>query len=272
MLSRNGSPTHEPTIQILFADATADPGLRTVAGRPGRLPGTLRTVSETLNNALAVDTQYNWAAMFTAYASGSSLDDISATFACPMSVLRRAATAQDWAAIASRLVAPAPTPPAAPTEARMAVLEANRAKNYQMADMLRDRLIHDFTQLRHGTLRIDKALVSRGQIMHTDAEPGPQDILAMANAAKNVADMTYRALGDVQQDERGNRSSGDATSITVVLPTVVHAPMPEAKVVDVVDLRPKTHTIDEVIAKKQEEKKKQLADKVFDPDDGPPEI
>jgi len=223
---------------------------------------------------LAIDSAYNWAAMFTAYASGSSLEDISSTFACPMPVLRRAATSQDWAAIASRLVTPPPATVAAPTEARMAVLEANRAKNYQMADLLRDRLIHDFTQLRHGTLRIDKALVSRGQVIHTDAEPGPQDLVAMANAAKNVADMTYRALGDVQagEDRGGNKNSGDIGGITVILPTVVHAAPIEAKAVEVVDLRPKEKNLEDILNKREAERKKRLADSVLESEDGPPEI
>ena len=232
--------------------------------------------SETLQGLAAQETAYNWAAMFTAFASGSSLEDIAATFACPMPVLRRAATVQDWAAIASRLVTPAPAPLATPTEARMAVLEANRSKNYQMADMLRDRLIHDFTQLRLGTLKVEKALMHKGDVVHTEVDPGPQDMVALANAAKSVADMTYRALGDVQADEsRSGVSKGEATSITVILPTVVNAARPlemPAKVVEVVDLRTPHKTIDEQVEENLIKQRKNLSERALDPNDGPPDI
>lgn len=208
-------------------------------------------LSETIDQALAAETQFNWPAMFTAFASGSSLDDISATFACPLPVLRRAASVQDWAAMASRIVAPPAVQAKPETEARLAVLEANRSKNYQMADLLRDRLIHDFTALRQGTLRVEKVTSSRGQVIHTEVEPGPQDMLAMANAAKSVADMTYRALGDVQAEDRNaSRGSGDATSITVILPTVVHTAPVESIPVEVVDLRKQGIEVDTVIKEK----------------------
>jgi hypothetical protein len=221
-----------------------------------------RPLANAVGQNLAVDTQYNWAAMFTAFASGSSLEEISATFACPMPVLRRAATAQDWAAIATRLVTPPAAQPKPETETRLAVLEANRRKNYEMADMLRDRLMHDFAQLKHGTLKVEKALMHKGEVIHTEVDPGPQDMVAMANAAKAVADMTYRALGDVQAgEERNGPRQGEAAAITVILPTVVHNHGPAAPAIDVtqgaevVDLRPRRGvSIDEVVEKKAAQK------------------
>lgn len=228
--------------------------------------------SKTAETALAAETAYNWAAMFTAFASGTPLDEIAQVFACPMPVLRRVATLQDWAAIASRLTTPAPLDAKPDTETRMAIIEANRRKNYEMADMLRDRLIHDFTALRQGTLRVDRALSTRDGIVHVDVEPGPQDMVSLANAAKTVAEMTYRALGDGSTDDRSASRGSDAGAITVILPTVVHThatPMPEAKPVEVVDLRPKGQLIDAALAQKEGERKKSLADRVMESDDVP---
>lgn len=217
------------------------------------------------------ETVYNWAAMFTSYASGSSLEDIADAFACPLPLLRRAATTQDWAAIASRLVTPPALPPKPETDTRLAILERNRAKNYEMADMLRDRLIHDFTQLRNGSLRVEKALVSKGQILHTDVEVGPSDLVALANAAKTVSDMTYRALGDVNAEERQTKGAMEAASITVILPTVVHNhnhQLPDEPK-EVIDLRPVEKTIDDAIAERREAAKARAKALVRSVDDGP---
>lgn len=228
-----------------------------------------KELSNAVQAAVEHETAYNWAAMFTAFASGSSLEDIAATFACPLPILRRAATTQDWAAIASRLTAPVPVQPKPETEGRMALLEANRAKNYALADMLRDRLIHDFGLLRAGTLRVDKALVSKGQVVHADVEPGPQDLVALANAAKSVADMTYRALGDVTLEERGagGGRGTDPTSITVILPTVVAAPTlaDAAAPRPVIDLRPTGKSIEIAVEESKAGRAKAISGGVSDP-------
>jgi hypothetical protein len=139
-----------------------------------------------------------------------------------------------------------------------------------MADMLRDRLIHDFQQLRSGTLRVEKALVSKGQILHTDVEVGPSDLVALANAAKTVSDMTYRALGDTNAEERQTKGPMDAASITVILPTVVHnhGQLP-AEPKEVIDLRPVEKTIDDVIQERREAAKVKAKAMVRSVDDGP---
>jgi hypothetical protein len=223
------------------------------------------------DKATALDTpQHNWAAMFTAFASGTSLEEIAEVFACPMPVLRRVATTQDWAAIASRLNAPVPLEAKPDTEGRLAVIEANRRKNYEMADILRDRLMHDFTALRQGTLRVDRALSTREGIVHVDVEPGPQDMVSLANAAKAVAEMTYRALGDGAADDRSSSRVSDAGAITVILPTVVHhtdtKPRNATPVEVVVDLRPKAQLIDAVV---QTDRKKSHVEHAMDSDDIP---
>lgn len=194
---------------------------------------------------VAHETTFNWAAMFTAYANGSKLEDISQLFACPMTVLRRVATTQDWATMSSQLVMPQARDLPDITESRMRRLEANRAKNFEMADILREKLLKDFQSLRDGTLKVERAVAYKGEVHHTEVEPGPQDMVSLANAAKSVAEMTYRALGDVAAEDRqaNNGKGGDAASITVILPTVVHttsAPREEKPVQQVIDLRPTT--------------------------------
>lgn len=219
------------------------------------------------------DTAHNWAAMFTAFASGTPLEEISQVFACPMPVLRRAATSQDWAAIASRLTAPTPLEAKADTESRLEAIEANRRKNFEMASILRDRLVHDFLALRAGTLRVDRALSTREGIVHVDVEPGPQDMVSLANAAKSVAEMTYRALGDGAADDRSSSRGSDAGAITVILPTVVHhtqsdpRPVKATPVEVVVDLRPEPQLLDAVVT--QADRKKSYVEHAMDSDDVP---
>lgn len=193
----------------------------------------------------ASETTYNWAAMFTAYAGGSKLDEIAQIFACPMPILRRAAMTQDWATMSAKLITPAARDVPDVTEARLKRLEANRAKNFELADILREKLMLDFIALRNGTLKVERAVAYKGEVHHTEVEPGPQDMVALANAAKNVAEMTYRALGDVAAEDRQitPHRNGDGASITVILPTVVHAsnsPRQEKIVQQVIDLRPGT--------------------------------
>ena len=196
-----------------------------------------------LQHLAAAETAWNWAAMFTAYANGSKLEEISQIFSCPMPVLRRAATTQDWASMSAQLVAPQARELPDVTESRMRRLEANRARNFELADILREKLLRDFQALRDGTLKVERAVAYKGEVHHTEVEPGPQDMVALANAAKSVAEMTYRALGDVAAEDRQvtNGKNGDAASITVILPTVVHTSAPkEDRPVQVVDLRPAT--------------------------------
>jgi hypothetical protein len=203
------------------------------------------SIQDPLARFAASETTYNWAAMFVAYSGGSKLEEISQIFACPMPVLRRAAMTQDWATMSAKLVVPTARDIPDVTEARLKRLESNRAKNFELADILREKLLQDFIALRNGTLKVERVAAYKGEVHHTEVEPGPQDLVALANAAKNVSEMTYRALGDVAAEDRQITGSknGDAASITVILPTVVHttnAPREEKVVQQVIDLRPTT--------------------------------
>jgi hypothetical protein len=203
------------------------------------------SIQDPLARFAASETTYNWAAMFVAYSGGSKLEEISQIFACPMPVLRRAAMTQDWATMSAKLVVPTARDIPDVTEARLKRLESNRAKNFELADILREKLLKDFIALRNGTLKVERVAAYKGEVHHTEVEPGPQDLVALANAAKNVSEMTYRALGDVAAEDRQivGAKNGDAASITVILPTVVHttnAPREEKVVQQVIDLRPTT--------------------------------
>jgi hypothetical protein len=202
--------------------------------------------SDTINRLTATETHWNWAAMFTAYANGSKLEEIATIFACPMPVLRRAAMTQDWATMSAKLVVPEARDMPEITENRLARLEANRAKNYDLADILREKLMKDFIALKNGTLKVERCVAYKGEVHHTEVEPGPQDMVALANAAKSVAEMTYRALGDVAAEDRQitQGKNNDSASITVILPTVVHhtGSKDDAKPVEVIDLRPPAST------------------------------
>ena len=187
----------------------------------------------------------NWVAMFAAYCGGSTLAEISQTYAVPLAALHRVADTQGWVDIAARVSMPpdAPAPLKALTENRIALLEENRRKNYDLADALRQKLAEDFQLLRQGKLKVERVMTARTEVIHVEVDPGPQDLVALANAAKSVADMTYRALGDVAVEEKTAAANGTAQAITVILPTVIHAGAPEHAPTRVVDLRPSEITM-----------------------------
>lgn len=182
----------------------------------------------------------NWVGMFASYCGGATLEEIAQTYAIPYATVNRVATVQGWADIAARVAVPAnaPAPLKALTENRIALLEENRKKNYQLADALRDKLVTDFQALRQGKLKVEKVLTARSEVIHVEVDPGPQELVALANAAKAVAEMTYRALGDTSAEERTAPAATNGQAITVILPTVIHAGAPDHAPTRVVDLRP----------------------------------
>jgi hypothetical protein len=164
--------------------------------------------------------EHNWAAMFAAFIAGSGLDEIARTFAVESTALRELATTQDWASLASRVTSPL----AKHTNSERN--ERNRERNLLMAELLRDRLIADFESLKAGTLTFAKQSTANGVVVTLENDPGPQDLVAYANAAKAVSEITYRALGDEMPTEttapRTRSARADEVgTITVVLPAVV---------------------------------------------------
>jgi hypothetical protein len=182
----------------------------------------------------------NWVAMFASYCAGATLVEISQAYAIPLPAIQRVAAVQGWGSIAARVAVPqeGSAQHARLAENRMALLEENRRKNYDLADSLRTKLVDDFQKLRKGELKVEKVMTVQRDLVHIEVEPGPQDLVALANAAKQVADMTYRALGDQLTEERKSEGTSNAQAITVILPTVIHAPTPDPSPMRVVDLRP----------------------------------
>jgi hypothetical protein len=188
---------------------------------------------------LEMEARVNWVGMFAGYCAGAALEDLSNTYAVPLPLLEHVARTQDWAGIAARVSVPANYIPT-PDQTRLAVIEENRRRNYELASGLRERLVKDVLALQKGDLKIEKAVVHRGTIIHTELEPAPQDIVALANAIRATADVTYRALGDVEAKDRTSTgvSEKDIQSITVILPTVVHQIASNHDERPVIDLRP----------------------------------
>jgi hypothetical protein len=185
-----------------------------------------------------IELEFNWPAMYSAFARGSSLDEISMTFACPLPLLRRASTQQGWAELAEKTFPIASKPRLGQNDhARFVAIEANRKANLDMARTLRATVVRHLEALQEDRLMVERVNVSKGLVTVTPTKPTPSDILAYANAAKVTADITYAALGDrADSGGVGKKSSDDPPSaITVILPSVVVANR-ERKVSRVIDL------------------------------------
>jgi len=171
---------------------------------------------------------YLYTPAFVAFCSGASVDEIAAEFKIPIESLKAKIRQENWRGLIKRMAGRI-TADRIPGEDALARCEANRAKNFEMASKLREHLIEVVGALRAGTLRIKKVLHRKGETIEFLAEPGPADWVSIAAYARTIADMTYRALGDMVANggykadvNQGNQTPESA--LTIVLPEVVARP------------------------------------------------
>lgn len=172
--------------------------------------------------------RYPWSAAFLAFCKGFTVPQISGVYGIPERTLEARAVDEHWAALASELtVAKTPSQATRELKASLEDLEANRSKNLRVFERLRNVLSEKITQLERGELKIVKPFFSArtGEVTTAEIDPAPADLVQIAQAAKLVAEGTYRALGDAVAAEGvagGKVSSGDGTrQITIYLPTLV---------------------------------------------------
>ncbi len=174
---------------------------------------------------------HNLPAAFLGFARGQTLDELSQTMAIPLSTLQEYAQKQNWLALAAKLsVAPEPQ---GILKAQLAVIEANRKKNFQIASDLRDDLIDVVRNLRStgGHAMIEKQWHYRGAVTRAEVPMSISDRATLASYAKTIADLTYRSLGDRDAAEGGGHegpaNAQSAPTITIILPGVISRPRNE---------------------------------------------
>jgi hypothetical protein len=210
-------------------------------------------------------TSHNWAAAFTAYVGGSTLDEISAVFGIPDSTLRARSVSEKWPIMRDKLLAQSKalvTTEAGPmsqleannsllppeVRARLALIKQNRERQYARAVKMGEELDRILHEVREGTYKVGKHVsVPKVGPVWVEAAPGPADLVNIATYARTLADLAYRALGDAAADGQERRAEVSATNspqqaITIILPTAIGAPRGERVLPPgdgpVIDLRP----------------------------------
>lgn len=168
---------------------------------------------------------YNHAAAFTAYAKGEDLDNIALALAIPVSKLKDWVRMEGWRRLAAEVKSLLPaTVPEARAECAMAKIQANRDRNLELADKLRDVLARTVEKLHAGTLKL-RRMTSKGEVI--ESEPTFRDLRDLAAFAKDVAELGYRALGDQPAPQREGGEGSAPGQITIVLPAPVAQPRQE---------------------------------------------
>ena len=168
---------------------------------------------------------YNYAAAFVAFTRNVPVEDIAQTFAIPATSLKNKIRTEGWAVLANDYLPLATVAPRA--ERDLERVQANREKNLTIAAQLQDDLIEMVEALRKGELKLKKVLATGGIV---EMQPTIKDRLDLAQYAKTVSEMTYRAHGDAAPS---GREGGDtalplgANIINIILPAQVAQPRPE---------------------------------------------
>lgn len=168
----------------------------------------------------AMGASYNFAAAFVEFCKGTSLDDISLALAIPITRLKSRAHGEGWSMLAPALPA---APTTCPAERDLARINENRERNLAIARQLQEDLGELIGKLRDGTLKLTRVFANG---LQTEVDPSIRDRADLANYAKNVAEMSYRAIGDVEKSRNAPGEAGNSgpQQITIVLPPAVAAP------------------------------------------------
>lgn len=154
-------------------------------------------------------TSRNWAAMFVAYADGSSLDEIADKFKCDPKTLANVASENKWKALAFRAPQRLDKLMAGTDEAQaLDRLRDNREKNLLMFQDLRTVFEAQVELLKLGELRVVEYKASKQGLEEIERPLAPADLVALSVFAKNIAQGTYDALGDAPSGGQPESASG----------------------------------------------------------------
>lgn len=133
----------------------------------------------------------------------------------------------------------------APMKAKLELIRRNREVNYKVACELRDDLLEVVAKLRSGELTLEKQWHNKGAVTRAEVEPSIVDRVNLATYARTVADLSYRALGDMAMGEKAASDAGAGTGagapppITIILPGAIAGPRErQARKAQVIDLQP----------------------------------
>jgi len=169
---------------------------------------------------------YNRVAAFVEYArGGSSLEEISRALVIPLEELKRWYRKERWDVLAPKLsLATAANAGALVDDetARKRIAE-NRDRNLAVATKLQADLLEVVDKLRAGTLKVKKVFANGST---AEVDPSLRDRNDLALYARNVAEISYRALGDTEpcKNPHTDPASPTAGQITIVLPALLAAP------------------------------------------------
>ncbi len=171
-----------------------------------------------------IATRHNWAAAFLEYMNGGSIEEIAKTLDIPYQRLFRRARGERWATLVNKLTVAAPETSSPDAELALKRVLENREKNLVIARMLQADVLEQVELLQEGSLMISRQ-TSAGAVIEVPA--GIKERADLAGYARDVAELSYRALGDAapSRTESGNSSSNSAhTPITIILPQVIALP------------------------------------------------
>jgi hypothetical protein len=165
---------------------------------------------------------WNRTAAFIEYSRGTALEDIAHALAIPLDALMRWSHEDKWSLMVPKL--PVAILPRAGAEAERAMerIRVNREKNLLVAIQLQEDLTNVVTKLLDGSLKIEKVFANGSRAI---LDPGVADRQGIALYAKHVAELSYRALGDVESTRGVSEGGGSQVGqITIILPGAVAAP------------------------------------------------
>lgn len=119
-------------------------------------------------------------------------------------------------------------------ERRLAQIRDHRDSNFQAAQAMQDDLMQDLLALREGRLKSRRLFFSSKTNTVTEhvTDLTWDDKVKLATFAKLVADLGYRALGDVvpaegKSDQGPGAQAQPSQAITIILPAVIQKPREE---------------------------------------------
>jgi len=148
----------------------------------------------------------NYTAMFVAFMQGAGAEEIADSFEVSVSTVQTISRQQRWPALARK--AQEVAVPLLDDDVSLKSILMNRAKNLTQAVRLRDEL--------DGSI----ALVTANGTMSV----APYVLKELTKAACDIHDLTYRAVGDKNQQRDPNQAAPNTAQIVINMPTQLQAP------------------------------------------------
>lgn len=176
-----------------------------------------------INGTPMTGTQYNRTAAFVEFCKGTPLEQIAHALVIPILRLKQWRRDEQWDSLMGMSITQTTAVAAPQSVEAQERIQANREKNLLVAQKLQEDLLEVIGKLRAGTLKIEKVFANGSSV---SLDPSLRDRCDLALYAKNVAEISYRALGDVESAKNAHVEGGNgiAGQITIVMPAMLSAP------------------------------------------------